>query len=54
MHEAVLEDFPNMTEISLYTSGPPQMINAARPVFEAAGIDPEKFYYDSFEYAAED
>jgi len=51
VHEAVLEDQPDLSGHDLYMSGPPAMIDAAHPLFLDAGLPEERLYYDSFEYA---
>ncbi|HMQ14042.1 MAG TPA: CDP-6-deoxy-delta-3,4-glucoseen reductase, partial [Candidatus Competibacter phosphatis] len=35
-----------------YMSGPPPMIDAAKPVFAALGLPVEQLFYDSFEFSA--
>lgn len=52
VHEAVLEDSPDMRGFDLYMAGPPPMIKAARDAFTAAGLGHDHMFYDSFEYAA--
>jgi CDP-4-dehydro-6-deoxyglucose reductase, E3 len=51
VHEAVLDDHADLSPFDLYMSGPPPMIEAARHRFIERGLDPERLYYDSFEYA---
>jgi CDP-4-dehydro-6-deoxyglucose reductase len=51
VHEAVLADWPDLSGHDLYMSGPPAMVDAAHPLFLAAGLPEERLYYDSFEYA---
>jgi CDP-4-dehydro-6-deoxyglucose reductase len=51
VHEAVLDDRPDLSGHDLYMSGPPAMIDAAHPLFLNAGLPEERLYYDSFEYA---
>ena len=51
VHEAVLADHPDLSGHDLYMSGPPAMIDVARPQLLAAGLPEERLYYDSFEYA---
>ena len=53
VHEAVLEDIPDLSGYDLYMAGPPVMITAARTAFAAAGMPDEQMHYDSFEYAAD-
>lgn len=51
VHEAVLEDHPDLSGFDVYMSGPPPMISSGRVLFAEAGLPAEKLYYDSFDYA---
>jgi len=51
VHEAVLEDHPQLSRYDVYMSGPPAMIDAGRKLFIDAGLPEERLYYDSFDYA---
>lgn len=51
VHEAVLEDHPDLSGHDVYMSGPPAMIDAGRKLFIDAGLPEERLYYDSFDYA---
>ncbi|WP_205744339.1 2Fe-2S iron-sulfur cluster-binding protein [Dyella sp. M7H15-1] len=51
MHEAVLEDRPDLSGHDVYISGPPAMIDAGRKLFIDAGLPEDRLYYDSFDYA---
>ncbi len=51
VHAAVLEDHPALRGYDCYASGPPGMIEAVRTRFVAAGADPRRVYFDSFDYA---
>lgn len=51
VHEALLEDHPDLSAFDLYMSGPPTMIDAGRRAFVDAGLQEEHLYYDSFDYA---
>ncbi|HEX7111097.1 MAG TPA: CDP-6-deoxy-delta-3,4-glucoseen reductase [Mizugakiibacter sp.] len=51
VHEAVLEDHPDLGGYDVYMSGPPAMIDAGRRSFVEAGLPEERLYYDSFDYA---
>jgi len=51
VHQAVLEDLPDLSGHEVYMSGPPAMIDAGRHRFVAAGLPEERLYYDSFDYA---
>lgn len=53
VHEAVLDDFADLTGHDLYMSGPPAMIETARARFLARGLPEDRLFYDSFEYAPE-
>jgi len=52
VHEAVLEQFPDLSGLDLYMSGPPIMINTARELFVARGLPLDHMYSDAFEYNA--
>lgn len=51
VHEAVLEDHPDLSGHDVYMSGPPTMIEAGRKLFVEAGLPEARLYYDSFDYA---
>jgi CDP-4-dehydro-6-deoxyglucose reductase len=51
VHEAVLEDFSDLSDFSVYASGPPIMVEAGRGHFTARGLDAARFHSDSFDYA---
>lgn len=51
VHEAVLEDHPDLSGFDVYMSGPPPMISSGRLLFAEAGLPADKLYYDSFDYA---
>lgn len=53
VHQAVLDDFPDLSGYEVYACGAPGMIDAARATFTARGLPAEAFYADSFTYAAE-
>lgn len=53
VHEALLEDHPDLSGFDVYMSGPPTMIDAGRRAFDAAGLPEDRLYYDSFDYAPE-
>ena len=53
VHEAVLADFPDLSGHEVYASGPPPMVAAAREVFPEHGLDLERLFFDSFDYAHE-
>ncbi len=51
VHEAVLEDFPDLSGFGVYMSGPPVMVSSGRDTFAARGLDPLHMHSDSFEHA---
>jgi len=51
VHEAVLEDHPDLSPFDVYMSGPPALIDAGRRAFVEAGLPEDRLYYDSFDYA---
>jgi CDP-4-dehydro-6-deoxyglucose reductase len=52
VHEAVLQDNPDMSAFDVYMAGPPPMITAAKDRFAVAGLDLRRLFSDSFEYGA--
>ena len=51
VHEAVLEDHADLSNVDVYMGGPPALIDAGRRSFVQAGLPEERLYYDSFDYA---
>ncbi len=51
VHSVVAADYPDLSGHDVYMSGPPAMIQAGKRSFFAQGLDPERLYYDSFDYA---
>jgi CDP-4-dehydro-6-deoxyglucose reductase len=52
VHEAVIEDHPDLSGHEVYMSGPPPMIQAGKEAFLSRGLAGEALYSDSFEYGA--
>ncbi|MEO5701772.1 MAG: CDP-6-deoxy-delta-3,4-glucoseen reductase [Casimicrobiaceae bacterium] len=53
VHQAVLDDFPDLSGYQLYACGAPAMIEAARCTFTRdRGLPEGEFYADSFTYGA--
>lgn len=52
VHEAVLEDYPDLSGYDVYVCGPPPMVNAVLDSFPKQGLDRERLFSDSFEFAA--
>lgn len=53
VHEAILADFGDLGPYQIYASGPPQMVKAGQTAFTERGLDPDNYFFDSFEYAAD-
>ena len=51
VHQAVLDDFPDLSGYDVYAGGPPVMVSAARRAFTAQGLSEENFFYDAFEFS---
>jgi CDP-4-dehydro-6-deoxyglucose reductase, E3 len=51
VHEAVLEDYPDLSRFQVYAAGPPAMIEAIRATFPQHGLPGEALRFDSFDYA---
>ncbi len=51
VHEAVLNDFNDLSAFDIYACGPPAMIKAAEESFQQKGMSKGQFYYDSFDFA---
>lgn len=50
VHEAVLEQYQDLSPYDIYMSGPPVMIDSAREAFLAHGADSRRIFFDSFEF----
>lgn len=51
VHQAVLDDFANLSEYEVYCCGAPGMVEVAHTSFQKAGLPEEAFYSDAFNYA---
>jgi CDP-4-dehydro-6-deoxyglucose reductase len=51
VHEAVLDDHPDLSAFDVYMSGPPALIDSGRRAFVAGGLPEDRLFYDSFDYA---
>jgi CDP-4-dehydro-6-deoxyglucose reductase, E3 len=51
VHAVVLEDHADLSEHDIYACGPPPMINAVVESFPEQGLDKERLFSDSFEFA---
>jgi CDP-4-dehydro-6-deoxyglucose reductase len=50
VHEAVLEQYTNLSDFDIYMSGPPAMIDAGRAAFLKNGAESRRIFFDSFEF----
>ncbi|WP_455201635.1 CDP-6-deoxy-delta-3,4-glucoseen reductase [Kaarinaea lacus] len=50
VHEAIIEDFPDMSQYDVYASGPPIMVYAGKEAFEKCHLSMEHYYSDAFEF----
>ena len=53
VHEAVLQDYPDLSGYEAYMSGPPVMVEAGRREFLAHGMNEDAMFSDAFQYAAD-
>jgi CDP-4-dehydro-6-deoxyglucose reductase, E3 len=51
VHEAVLRQVRDLSAFDIYSAGPPEMIDAVRTLLPRQGAEPERIYFDSFDYA---
>ncbi|MCW5620407.1 MAG: cytochrome b N-terminal domain-containing protein [Burkholderiales bacterium] len=48
VHEAILQDFPDLSGFEVYTCGSVKMVETARPAFIAQGLDEDACFADAF------
>lgn len=53
VHEAVIEDYPELDAFDVYMAGPPPMVKAGDAAFARAGLPREQLFFDSFDFAPE-
>ena len=53
VHEAVMQDFIDLSVYKVYASGPPEMVEAVRQGVMLRGLSSQHFYCDSFEFACD-
>jgi CDP-4-dehydro-6-deoxyglucose reductase len=53
VHQAVLEDVPDLSGYQVYACGAPAMVDSARESFTRRGLPADEFFADSFTYAAD-
>lgn len=50
VHEAVLDEYADLSGFDIYMSGPPVMIDAGRKAFIENGAQKRRIFFDSFEF----
>lgn len=50
VHQAVLQQYEDLSGFDIYMSGPPAMIDAGRAAFLENGADKRRIFFDSFEF----
>ena len=53
VHQAVADDFADLSPYQIYASGPPEMIAAAQSAFASQGLDMDNFFFDAFTFSEE-
>lgn len=53
VHQTIVEHHADISGYSVYASGPPVMINALNAALPENGLNPDYFYTDAFDYAAQ-
>lgn len=51
VHDAILQDFADLSGVEIYASGPPAMVYAGRDVFLPRGLAQQNYFSDAFEFA---
>jgi NAD(P)H-flavin reductase/quinol-cytochrome oxidoreductase complex cytochrome b subunit len=51
VHEAILADFPDLSDHQVYACGSVAMVQAARPAFQAKGMSDHDCFSDAFRFA---
>ncbi|HFC92898.1 MAG TPA: CDP-6-deoxy-delta-3,4-glucoseen reductase [Leucothrix mucor] len=51
VHQAVAEDFSDLSAYDVYMAGPPPMINAAKALFSKQGLPDAQLFSDSFDFS---
>jgi len=53
VHDAVTEDFNDLSAFDVYASGRPEMIDLGREAFLKQGMEEDRFYFDSFTFGVD-
>ena len=51
LHDAVAADYADLSEVDVYASGPPPMIEGVKQKLFSQGLSTDRLYFDSFDYA---
>ncbi|BCB28601.1 CDP-6-deoxy-delta-3,4-glucoseen reductase [Sulfurimicrobium lacus] len=52
VHQAILDDFANLSGYQVYACGAPQMVEAGQQAFVARGLPEEEYFVDPFTFSA--
>jgi CDP-4-dehydro-6-deoxyglucose reductase len=52
VHQAIMDDFPDLSGFDLYAGGSPAMVYAGQDAFAEIGLDQSRYYSDAFEFQA--
>ena len=50
VHQAIIDDFPDLSDFEIYAGGPPAMVYAGKDVFHDRGLPESRYYSDAFEF----
>jgi len=50
VHQAVLQQYEDLSGFDIYMSGPPAMIDTSRSAFLESGAEKRRIFFDSFEF----
>jgi len=53
VHQAICDDFDDLSNYDIYTCGPPIMIKSGEQAFKEKGMESSHFFFDSFDYAVQ-
>ncbi len=50
VHEAIMQDYPDLSDYEIYASGPPAMVYSGKDEFVKNNLDLDYYYSDAFEF----
>lgn len=53
VHQAILDDFADLSGFQVYACGAPQMVDAGRQAFDARGLPEDEYFADAFTFSAD-